>query len=89
MASRWLFRSTVSFALLLLSSSAFSGEAPQYEQACKPPSIIEMKVSPDGKYVVGFTGRHAAPYLEEPNDDDSGPSCFVWEASAALRSKFR
>jgi hypothetical protein len=90
MAIGWFCRSTVSLALLLLSgSSALSSETPQHEQACKPQSIIDMKVSPDGKYLVGFTGKRAAPYLEEPDDDDSGPPCFVWAVSAAFLPKLQ
>ena len=89
MASGWLCRSTVSLALVLPGSSAFSSEAPQYERTCKPQGVIEMKMSPDGKYVVGFTGKQASPYLEEPDDDDSGPPCFVWAVSAAFFPKLR
>jgi hypothetical protein len=89
MASGWLCRSTVSLALVLPSSSAFSSETPHYERPCKPEGIIEMKVSPDGKYFVGFTGMQASPDLEDPDDDDSGSSCFVWAVSAAFLPKLR
>jgi hypothetical protein len=89
MASGWLCRSTVSLALVVPSSSAFSSEAPQYERPCRPQGIIEMNVSPGGTYAIGFTGKQAVPYLEEPDDDDSGPPCFVWAVSAAFFPKLR
>jgi hypothetical protein len=89
MASGLLRRSTMSLALVLPSSSALCKEVPPYERPCKAQGVFDTKMSPDGKCVVGFTGPRAAPDSEGPDDDDSGPLCFVWAVSAQFHPNLR